>query len=292
MEEKTSDLQKIFVTGGSSELISSVLDRLPKDKYELICLTRKSNGIERVGLTWLQGDLVSPKTYKGALQNCSVVLHAAAVTHTVNEEEYYQVNLHGTQALVNALGPKTRIIFISSRTASMDSGAYGASKLLAEQFIKQKMTDWLILRPSEIFGGSKSEGIDKAIEAAVSGGFQLCPLGVNTPMYPIHTEDAARLIHEYAFAKQETQMTIHINGPSPYSFKQLIEMVARLSGRPARILPLPKVILQLAALFVKITKVNIGIAPDQVARLYSNKEHDPVSGEFLSIEEYVRSKLV
>ncbi|HAP70526.1 MAG TPA: hypothetical protein DCR04_12520 [Flavobacteriales bacterium] len=136
-----------------------------------------------------------------------------------------------------------------------------------------------MLRPSEVFGGSKSEGIDKAIENAMQGGVQLCPAGVKTPMYPIHTEDVARRIHQLGFVDEETKKTIHINGPKPYSFYQLITSVSRITGKKALIFPVPKALLQFVAQMVRISKLDIGIAPDQVARLYS-KKHESTTGSF------------
>jgi len=293
VEAKASNLQKVFVTGGSSDLIRSVIDLLPTKMFEVICLTRQHIEQKDRDISWHVGDLLKPETYGQLIRNCDVVLHAAAITHTINEREYYDVNLEGTKKLLSVLEPntKTRFIFISSRTASEESGAYGKSKLMAEKVIKESVGNWLILRPSEIFGGSKSEGIDKAIESAMLGGIQLCPAGVQTPMYPIHTQDAARLIYQCGFVEKETNKIVHINGPLPYSFYNLIKSVSRIAGKRVLVIPIPKIMLLLIAQLVKITKIDVGIVPDQVARLYSTKQHEVVESTFITIEEFVKAKL-
>lgn len=282
----------MFVTGGSSDLIRSVVNLLPKERFEVICLTRQNIQENSNGILWHVGDLLRPDSYDQILRSCNYVIHAAAVTHSMKEIEYYEVNLEGTRKLLSVVRSikNMRFIFISSRTASEESGAYGRSKLLAEKAIQSSVGDWLILRPSEVFGGKKSEGIDKIIEKAMRGGIQLCPMGVKTPMYPIHTQDAALLIYKYAFKEQVKNETIYVNGPLPYEFSELIKTVSRVAGKSVIIFPIPKIILEITAKLLSLLNIDAGIVPDQVARLYSAKSQHAIEGKFLSVEQFVKTK--
>jgi len=138
VEVKRNNRKKVFVTGASPGLIRAVINLLSVEKFEVICLTRQNIEEKVIGISWHVGDLLKPETYERVLSSCDVVLHGAAVTHTINEQEYYEVNLEGTKKLLSLFEPnaEVRFIFISSRTASEESGAYGRSKFLAEKALK------------------------------------------------------------------------------------------------------------------------------------------------------------
>src|SRR5919106_2078954 len=98
-----------------------------------------------------------------------MVIHFAGVTHASDEQQYRKVNLEGTVRLAEAARANgcRRFVYISTRCATRGSGAYGESKLAAEQAL-QKL-DWeslLIIRPAEIYGGGSNEGIDRMLATA------------------------------------------------------------------------------------------------------------------------------
>ena len=63
------------------------------------------------------------------------VIHFAGVTHASDEQQYWNVNLEGTLRLGEAVRANgcRRFVYISTRCATQGSGAYGESKLAAEQ---------------------------------------------------------------------------------------------------------------------------------------------------------------
>ncbi len=288
MEKK----QRIFVTGASSELMLHALSGFDHNKYEITGLTRNPNPSNIDGLRWVIGAIESPESYSEEIADVDIIIHAAAITHTKKEKEYFRVNHLGTTNLINAVskGKSPLFVFISSRVASEDSGAYGVSKLRAEEEV-QKLENWVIVRPSEVYGGSKSEGIEKTIQSAISGGTQLCPVGIQSKLYPIHISDAALAITSAVLNQQSRNKIVIVNGSKGYTFKALLWSIQAISGKRMTIIPIPKWLLQLAALVSSVLPLNIGFVPDQVQRLYSKKEHNKLCECLVQLEDYIKQEV-
>ena len=125
--------RKVVITGISSPIIQKLTARIDLSEYEVIGISRNPSFVlDNVQI--VNADIRVIQQYAHHLQNCYMVIHGAAITHSKSEKAYYDINLDATVALV-AEAKKlsvTRFVFISSNTAGTKSGAYGVSKLLAE----------------------------------------------------------------------------------------------------------------------------------------------------------------
>src|SRR6185369_7352632 len=114
-------------------------------------------------------DLDLEADLSGTLPRVEMVIHFAGVTHASDEHQYWKVNLEGPRRLAQAARENgcRRFVYISTRCATHGSGAYGESKLAAEQELqKLEWESLLIIRPAEIYGGGGSEGIDRMLASA------------------------------------------------------------------------------------------------------------------------------
>jgi nucleoside-diphosphate-sugar epimerase len=134
------------------------------------------------------------------LPHFDLVIHFAGVTHASDEKQYWKVNLEGTRRLAQAVHEAgcRRFVYISTRCATHGSGAYGESKLAAEQEL-QKL-DWeslLIIRPAEIYGGGGNEGIDRMLAMARKWHVVPALFGhSNLSFAPMHVDDFTKLAAE------------------------------------------------------------------------------------------------
>src|SRR5215208_6917436 len=156
---------RILVTGASSPLAVGVMRQLLlNSNVELWCSRhRKDIPLADPRLHVIDLDLESDLTGALAGMHFDLVIHFAGVTHASDEQQYWKVNVEGTVRLAKATREDGcgRFVYISTRCATRGSGAYGESKLAAEQEL-QKL-EWkrlLILRPAEIYGSGSNEGID------------------------------------------------------------------------------------------------------------------------------------
>lgn len=282
---------RVFITGINSELMRRLAFKMPLQQFEIFGLSRKNILIPNVNIIF--GDLQNPENWEYALKEIDIIIHAAAITHSYVESEYFRINTEVTEKLI-LLAVKNKVkqfVFISSRTANLASGAYGASKYLAEQFLIKNHSNFIIFRPSEIFGGQKGEGIDQLISDAKTKIIIACPVGVNNKLWPIFLNDTVELIFEYLFQRKTSCETITLNGPEGFTLKEIINLTASISKRKVFILPIPKTVLLFIKVILETFKLKIGPKPDQISRLYSEKEVQKLNFNFKSLENYLEESL-
>ena len=263
---------RILVTGASSPLAVGVLRHLLlNDDLELWCgRHRKDIPFADPRLHVIDLDLESEVTLSRA--HFDMVVHFAGVTHASNEQQYWKVNLEGTMRLAEATRANgcRRFVFISTRCATLGSGAYGESKLAAEQEL-QKL-DWkslLIIRPAEIYGGGGSEGIDRML--ALARRWRIIPAlfgHTNLQFAPMHIDDFSRLAAELVQQHRDGLRIENVCGPEDLSG---MTMASRIS-KHYRAIPLPLWWPAVAVALKALHKFGFAIVkPDQLTRLTSKK---------------------
>src|ERR1044072_7208062 len=196
---------RILVTGASSPLAVGVMRQLLlRSDLELWCARHRTDiPLTNPRLHVIDLDLESELT--ASLPAVDLVIHFAGVTHASDEQQYWKVNLEGTRRMVQAVRANGcgRFVYISTRCATRGSGAYGESKLAAEQELQKfEWESLLIIRPAEIYGGESNEGIDRML--AFARRWRIIPalFGHSNLLFaPMHVDDfskrAAELIQQH-----------------------------------------------------------------------------------------------
>ena len=159
-------IKKIIITGASSAIMNAVIELiLLEEKYKIVGVTRKQQQNHRNDIEWVENDITSDRDYL-FLKDADLLIHAAAVSNAVNKEEYFKTNYEATCNLLKAATKYkvNRFIYISSIVSNEHSGYYGQSKLKSEKFIKNTFDNWLIIRPSQLYGYSDKAPIDSLIK--------------------------------------------------------------------------------------------------------------------------------
>ena len=266
--------KKIFITGITSEIMQRLVQLIDMKKYEIYGLTRNPGEVNFPSeVNLVIGDIREVKSFESCLADCSILIHAAAVTHSFSEKKYFEVNLEATKNLISVanLFKVKKFVLISSNTAGEKSGAYGLTKYRSEKYLEQHFEDWLILRPSEIYGGNKKQGLDKLVFSLFDKAAMLYPTGVPTKFSPVFIEDVAQIIHQLIFEQKKKKEKITICGPEAYSFREIIHLVQSLKEKRIWSLPIPRMLMLLAERIAKALPFYAGITPDQIPRLYGKK---------------------
>lgn len=285
--------RKIVITGISSAIMQKLCLLIDLSEYEVTGITRNPDTTSLDNIIIVKGDLRNIQEIAHHFQGCYMVIHGAAVTHSRNENEYFQINLKATKNLVDIAkdqGAK-RFIYVSSNTAGTKSGSYGLTKLLSEEYIQENFSGWTILRLSEVYGGSINEGIEKLIVDVIKKPYVLCPVGMPSNFYPIHIDDTTRLMFSRIFNDDYQNKISVINGPDGFSFSDVIEITRQISGKRIKVILLSRKCMFFIKFIARILPVNIGLVPDQVDRLYSTKDFEKAEGSFMKMETYIE-KLV
>ena len=115
----------ISITGGAGHLGSCLITLLLEKNYYVNALYYHSKPtVIHPNLNWIKGDVLKPDTLKELLKNTSVLIHAAGIISIgdKNESEVYQINVKGTEHLIDAcLNQNVKMIYISSCAAVIET---------------------------------------------------------------------------------------------------------------------------------------------------------------------------
>lgn len=265
---------RVFVTGASSPLAVGVMRHLLLERdLEIWCgRHRKDIPLTDPRLHVIDLDLASDlaTTLSGA--HFDLVIHFAGLTHASDEQQYWKVNLKGTKRLAEATHAAgcRRFVFISTRCATRGSGAYGESKLAAEQELqKLEWKSLLIIRPAEIYGGESNEGIDRMLATARRWRIVPALFGhANLSFAPMHVDDFSRLVAELIQQHDNGIRTENICGPEDLNGLLLAQRISKAY----RAVPLPLWWPAAAVCLKALHRIGFALLkPDQLTRLTSEK---------------------
>ena len=174
-------MKKILITGASGFIGSFIVEETLRQGYDVYAAVRKSSSREYLQderINFVELNLGSTEQLTSQLQDLQpdYVVHAAGVTKCIDRSQFFKVNTEGTRHLVDALKTvwggreDTRLVFISSLsifgaireeqpyTEILDTDtprpntAYGESKLQAEKIVQASGLNFVILRPTGVYG--------------------------------------------------------------------------------------------------------------------------------------------
>lgn len=197
----------------------------------------------------------------------SVVVHLAGFAHSRgSEEKIREVNVEGTKVLAAeaARHGVNRFIFISSiqalaettaegealnpSTLAAPQGAYGRSKLEAEQFLRdlsmESGMEMVIIRPPLVYG--------PGVRANFKNLLALVDQRVPLPLAALESNrrsfvSVSNLISLIFFCLSHpgaANRTFHVSDDEDISTAELLRRIGKALGRPVHNLPIPKVALK------------------------------------------------
>ena len=245
---------RVLVTGASGLLGRSVAQRLAQDGYEVTVLQRGTSGI--AGVREVRGSLSDPAALGRATHGQDAVIHMAAkVSVSGRHEDFVEINVRGTQRLLDAAvaAGVTDFLHVSSPSVAHAGasligagagradpqhavGSYAKTKAEAELVAEARGAadlNVLILRPHLVWGPGDGQLTSRIIDRARSGRMPILGSGaalVDT-LYIDNAVDAfvAGLRRLPKIAGQRLVLT---NG-EPRPIGEVITGIAAAGGAPA-----------------------------------------------------------
>jgi NADH dehydrogenase len=166
------------------------------------------------------------------------------------------------------------LVHVSAIGSDLESeSAYAVTKAEGEQAVREAFAGAVILRPSIIFG--PEDGFFNKF-AAMARLLPALPLvgGGHTRFQPIFVGDVAQAI--LAALSRQDGRTYELGGPSTYSFKELLQLILRETGRRRALIPMPFALASLKAAFLQLLP-NPLLTMDQVRLLKTDNVVSPTA---------------
>ena len=259
---------KILVTGAAGFTGRFLCPYLSKHNHTVVPVVRAASGIETEVVV---ENIGASTNWLEAIGSCDAVIHLAARVHVMYDGAQDPLALYratNTDATLNlarqaAEAGVKRFVFISTIKvngegrdapyreidAAAPEDAYAISKWGAEQGLRQIELETglevVILRPPLIYGPGVKANFLRLMQL-IQKGWPL-PLGAidnrRSLLYLGNFVDAIRLCIEHPVAAGKTFL---VDDGQTVSTPELIRAIAKAMNQPARLLPVPVTLLQLA----------------------------------------------
>jgi len=247
----------IAVLGGTGFLGTRLVARLIKEGHQVTVLSRDREQHKHLlvlpGLTLENCDVYDAGQLSERFRGRDVVINLVGI---LNERGFggagfRRAHTELTQGVLQAARSAgvTRLLQVSALKAAPDAPShYLRSKGDAEQLIRETggALDWTIFRPSVMFGPGDSFLNRFAGLLAVPVAFPLAK--PNTRFQPVLVDDVIEAMLRSLHGGASSRQTYELGGPQIYSLRDIVGLVAKLTGRRRWIVGLPDFAARLQAL--------------------------------------------
>lgn len=246
-------MNRTVILGGSGFVGTALANSLAAagDQVTVLCRNpqaRRSVGaIANVRVRAL--DVYDEKALATALQGADVLVNLVGILNEKGRdgrgfERAHVTLLEGALRACRAAGVP-RLVQMSALGAGQGMSHYLRSKGRAEQLVKSSKMRWAIVRPSVIFGPEDSFLNRFADLLRLTPVLPLaCP---DSRMQPVYVGNVAAAIVRLSRPNAPSGQTLALVGPNRYSLRELVQYVARLTGRRRLIIGLPDGLARLQA---------------------------------------------
>lgn len=240
----------VTVFGGSGFVGSSVVRVLAAQGWRVRAAVRNPHleRAERLRVSGITGqiDVVAanirkPESVASALDGAIAVVNLVGVLFERGRQRFGALQAQGARNVAEAaagLGVQ-RLVQMSAIGADAESSAaYARTKAEGEQAAFKAFPGATVLRPSVVFG-TEDQFFNRF--GAMAASALALPLvgGGGTKFQPVYVGDVARAVAAALSDPSTMGRTYELGGPTVYSFRDILELVLRETGRERALLPLP-----------------------------------------------------
>ena len=219
--------QRILIVGANGFIGQILLQHLHAAGHHVTACVRHAQLYRRAhpSLPVIEADYtthVDAEQWLPLVQGYDVVINAVGIIRERGANTFAQIHTRGPIALFDAAvsaGVK-RIIQISALGSDASAQTlFHLSKRAADDHLAAMECDWLVLRPSLVYGqGCKSATLFKAVAA-----LPLIPVAGNgnQPVQPVAVEDLARIVQSFVEGKIAPRQRIDVVGARAITLREM-----------------------------------------------------------------------
>jgi uncharacterized protein YbjT (DUF2867 family) len=253
-------LLSIVVLGGTGFLGTRLVARLIKDGHRVTVLSRDREQHKHLlvlpGLTLVNCDVYQEAQLSERFRGQDVIVNLVGI---LNERGFGGTGFRRahTQLTQNVLQAArsagvTRLLHVSALKAGIDAPShYLRSKGEAEKLIRDQPAalDWTLFKPSVMFGpGDSFLNRFAGLLATIPWVFPLAK--PNARLQPVLVDDVVDALLRSLHGGASSHQTYELGGPKVYTLREVVELVANLTGRQRRIIGLPNFAARVQALIM------------------------------------------
>jgi uncharacterized protein YbjT (DUF2867 family) len=226
---------KIFIAGATGFVGGHLTEELLLQGHQLVLLSHNRKAVDRIGVSFVQGDISEPDSFLAAVKGCDAVINLVGIIREFPAKNITFERLH-VEATANMISVAQRAgvlryLQISALGARLDAvSAYHQTKWRAEELVRGSGLAWTIFRPSIIFG------VGDAFVNMLAGQLKLAPVMpvIGSGQYrlqPLHADDLARCFARSLEMPETAGHSYDLCGPDRFSYCELLDCIANAMGK-------------------------------------------------------------
>lgn len=240
--------QVVTVFGGSGFLGRHVVRALAKRGYRIRVAVRRpdlANFLQPLGnvgqIHAVQANLRFPASVDRAVAGSHAVINLVGILAESGSQKFYSVQANGAKAIAESAARDgiSRLVHVSAIGADANSASsYAQTKAMGEAHVKSAVKDAIILRPSIVFGPEDDFFNRFASLARILPALPLIG-GGKTKFQPVFVGDVAEAVARAVDGQLRAGPTYELGGPEVKTFRELLDIVLKVTNRKRALLPLP-----------------------------------------------------
>lgn len=255
---------KVAMVGGTGFVGGYIVEQLLRRDHQPVLLVRPGSEakVARPGKCKLvSGEVRDQQAIRRTLDGCDAVIYCIGILREfkaqgITFEELQYRGASRTMDIAVEAGVR-RFILMSANGVKPDGTDYQTTKYRAEQYLQQTPLDWTIFRPSVIFGHpqGKMEFCTQLYQQMIRPPLPvplfyrgLLPTDAGSfALAPVHVEDVATLFVKSLEMPETVHQTYGLCGPDTLTWKTILEVIGRATGKSKLMLPAPALAVQAVA---------------------------------------------
>ncbi|WP_436911198.1 complex I NDUFA9 subunit family protein [Halosimplex marinum] len=241
----------VLVVGGSGFVGTHLSEELVERGHDVTVLSRSPDGEGLpAAVSTYAGDVTEYDSIEGAFEGTDAVVYLVALSPLFKpdggDELHDRVHRGGAENCLRAAEEHgvERFVHQSALGADADGPThYLRAKGRAEELVRDSDREWVIFRPSIIFGeGGEFVEFTKKLKSWFAPGLPVYPLpggGKQTRFQPIWVGEFVPMMADAVEDDAHVGETYEIGGPDVLTLREVTELVYDSEGKSVSIVPLP-----------------------------------------------------
>jgi len=236
---------QVLVAGGNGFIGVNLVDELLDRDHDVTVLARNPDAAALpAAVETVSGDITAYDSIESALDGQDIVVNLVALSPLFKpkggNEMHDEVHRHGTENLVRAAENSgvDRFVQMSALGADPDGPtAYIRAKGQAETHVTESELDWVIIRPSVVFGeGGEFVSFTKKLAPPYVSPL---PGGGKTSFQPIWVGDLVPMLADAVEDDDHVGEIYELGGPDVLTLADVAKLAHGADGRSVTVLPVP-----------------------------------------------------
>lgn len=227
---------RIAVVGATGFVGSHVVRHLAEGGHGVVAISRSGRRLPQWGgaVETRAADVTTAAGLGLALEGADGVVHLVAIPREQKGRTFDEVNVRGTQRVVDAATAAgvRRIVHLSVLgVADEPSLDYLYSKWRGEQAVRDSELDWVVMRPSLLFG--PGDGFFRLVRTTLkwwSPGIVVIPGDGSARFQPLAVDDLAFAVERSLTDASRARSVYELGGPEWLTYREIVDEVMRVTG--------------------------------------------------------------